>query len=430
MEALFLLTSLLMIIPIYAITIKECFPNISKTKYIVSLLFNPTFIYILSVFIQDFFINILKIKSTPHLELMIILISILICLGIFILLFDKEKKNLGMDCFIYISFILIEFTSISTLLLNYSIIEAFLSCIVLPFFTYIMYYFIITKNLKIIMEELRGFDAIILNILPCLASILVLSISLIGNVYIDKTNLELVHRYSIFSIFINYLLLVFEFISYYIIFNNANKQYNLKEINKQIIKNQEQVIGAFSKVIENSNEKTGNHVKRVSEYTYILAKALGYGEKESNNIRIASMLHDIGKVYIPNTILEKPDKLTNEEFEIIKSHVTKGEQLLHGIDGELMNLAKIIALEHHEKWNGNGYLGIKGENIHLESRIVAVADVFDALVSKRSYKESWSLEKAYDLIVSENGSHFDPLVVNAFKNHFDEISQIYYKLSN
>ena len=116
---------------------------------------------------------------------------------------------------------------------------------------------------------------------------------------------------------------------------------------------------------------------------------MGYTPEEVDTIRIASMMHDIGKLNLPSSIIEKPGKLTDEEFEIIKTHVTEGEKLLHNCPGKIMEIARIIALQHHEKWNGKGYLGLKKTEIALESRIVALADVFDALVSKRPFKEAF-----------------------------------------
>lgn len=187
----------------------------------------------------------------------------------------------------------------------------------------------------------------------------------------------------------------------------------------------EQTIQSLAEIVEAKSEFTGLHVKRVSEYTRVLAEAMGYTPDEVDTIRVASMMHDIGKINIPSSILEKPGKLTDDEFEVIKTHVTEGEKLLHNSPGRIMQTARIIALQHHEKWNGKGYLGIKGTDIALESRIVALADVFDALVSKRPYKTAFSDNTAYDIITKDSGSHFDPDVVDAFVDNYNKFISIH-----
>ena len=149
---------------------------------------------------------------------------------------------------------------------------------------------------------------------------------------------------------------------------------------------QESMIVSFAEVVENKSEQTGQHVKRVAEYSKILALELGYSEEDAEKIKIASMMHDVGKLLVPSEILEKPAKLTDEEFKEIKKHPGYGEKLLQDVDGDVLILAKKIAYEHHERFDGKGYPnGISSDNISLESRIVAVADVFDALTSPRVY---------------------------------------------
>lgn len=198
----------------------------------------------------------------------------------------------------------------------------------------------------------------------------------------------------------------------------------------QTMKIQEQVILAFAEITEAKSGQTGQHVKRVSEYSRVIAKGLELPEEEVEQIQIASMMHDVGKIMIPSEILEKPGKLTNQEFDIIKTHISTGEHLLHNALGDIMEKARIIALEHHEKWNGEGYLGKCRDEISLEGRIVAVADVFDALVSKRSYKKPWSPEEAFQKIVSESGEHFDPNIVTVFQNRYDEILHVLQQYQN
>ncbi len=188
---------------------------------------------------------------------------------------------------------------------------------------------------------------------------------------------------------------------------------------------QEEMIVSFAEITENKSWQTGQHVKRVSEYSRILATELGFSSEGSNLIRIASTMHDIGKLLIPAEILEKPGRLTDEEFEVIKQHTIYGGQLLENVEGEEMILSRTIALEHHERYDGKGYpVGITGEEISLEGRIVAVADVYDALTSKRSYKEPWKEEDAYNEIVKGRGTQFDPVVVDAFISAHDKIKNV------
>lgn len=195
-------------------------------------------------------------------------------------------------------------------------------------------------------------------------------------------------------------------------------------LNDEMRRTQEELILAFAEITESKSGQTGQHVKRVSEYSKVLGEALGLSKEETEILRTASMMHDIGKLTISADILEKPGKLTESEFKIIKTHVTAGERLLHKSPGRIMSAARLIALEHHEKWDGTGYLSKKQDDIDFYSRIVAVADVYDALVSKRSYKEAFSERRAYEIIVSEKGSHFDPNVVDAFVRSYDKILEV------
>lgn len=194
--------------------------------------------------------------------------------------------------------------------------------------------------------------------------------------------------------------------------------------NRELYEDQENLILAVSQIIENKSENTGQHVKRVSEYTEVLCKCLGFNDEDSWKISLAAMMHDVGKLMIPESILEKPGKLTAEEFEIVKKHTQYGKQMLETSPGELFKLSTDIAYDHHEKWDGTGYRGVKGEDTPVCARCVALADVFDALVSRRAYKEPWPPEKAYEEIVSQRGKQFDPTVVDAFVQNFDKFKDI------
>ena len=172
-------------------------------------------------------------------------------------------------------------------------------------------------------------------------------------------------------------------------------------------------------------EDTAVHLKHVSAYTALIAGGMGLSEQEIENIRYASPLHDIGKVGIPDAILLKPAKLTPQEYEVMKKHAFYGEKILSEAETPLLRIACQIAGCHHEKFDGTGYpAGTKGAQIPLYARIMAVADVFDALCMHRVYKPAWTPEKARDLIRSESGKAFDPAVVDGFEKAFEEIVKI------
>ena len=185
---------------------------------------------------------------------------------------------------------------------------------------------------------------------------------------------------------------------------------------------QEEMILSFAEITENKSGQTGQHIKRVSEYSRVIAEALGLGAEEVEAVRIASTMHDVGKLLIPSEILEKPGKLTDAEYAAIKTHTTMGGRLLENVEGEEMQLSRTIALQHHERYDGKGYpAGLQGDEISLEGRIVAVADVYDALTSRRSYKDAWREEDACREILNGRGTQFDPRVVDAFAAAHDKI---------
>lgn len=195
------------------------------------------------------------------------------------------------------------------------------------------------------------------------------------------------------------------------------KQLELEETKTTII----QKLGEAS---EYKDPETGMHVMRMANYSGAIAKAFGLSPEERERILIVAPMHDVGKIGIADDILRKPGRLTDDEFETMKSHATIGDKILHGHD-ELMRVAREVARTHHEKWDGTGYpLGLKGEAIPLFGRICAIADVFDALTSVRPYKEAWPTDKAIDLIKKESGLSFDPKLVEAFLAAIPEILRI------
>lgn len=187
-----------------------------------------------------------------------------------------------------------------------------------------------------------------------------------------------------------------------------------------------ETIHRLTSAAEYKDDETGDHIKRIGDYTAVIAKQIGFSPDEIENLLYAAPMHDIGKIGVPDRILLKPGKLDDEEWEIMKKHTDIGAQILKGSSAEYIKLAELIAYSHHERWDGTGYpLGLAGEDIPLAGRIVAVVDVFDALVSERPYKLAFSLEKAFAIIESEKGVHFDPKVVDAFFEVKDQIIDIY-----
>ena len=172
--------------------------------------------------------------------------------------------------------------------------------------------------------------------------------------------------------------------------------------------------------------ETGGHIKRMSHYSKLLAKLYGLSDEECELVLYAAPLHDIGKVGIPDRILLKPGRFEGNEFDIMKQHASLGAKMLEGSDEfPVLKAGHSIALEHHEKWDGSGYPhGLKGEEIHLYARIVAIADVFDALSSKRCYKEPMPLEKVLEIMKADAGTHFDPSLVDLFLDNLDKFLEI------
>lgn len=195
--------------------------------------------------------------------------------------------------------------------------------------------------------------------------------------------------------------------------------------NKEIEELQKEVIFTMGSIAEFRSKETGEHIKRVAKYSRILAAAYGLCEDDIDMLELASPMHDIGKIAIPDAILNKPGKLTNEEFEVIKTHAQKGHDMLGISNRPLFKVASQIALTHHEKYDGTGYPNsLKGEDIPIFGRITSLADVFDALGSDRCYKKAWEIEKVLEFIKEQRGKHFDPKLVDIFFDNLDDILKI------
>jgi len=203
----------------------------------------------------------------------------------------------------------------------------------------------------------------------------------------------------------------------------ANKEIEI--LNEDIVDTQKEIIFRLGGLAESRSKETGLHVKRVAKYSELLALYSGLSPEEADIVKTASPMHDIGKIAIPDAILNKPARYTEGEFEIMKNHAQIGYDMLKGSNKEILKAASIIAYEHQEKYDGSGYpRGIKGEEIHIYGRITAIADVFDALGSERVYKKAWSDKDIFTLFRNESGKHFDPKLVKIFFDNLDEFLKI------
>ena len=197
------------------------------------------------------------------------------------------------------------------------------------------------------------------------------------------------------------------------------------ELHKEIEETQREIIYKMGEIGESRSNETGNHVKRVAEYSRLLAILYGLDEKESEILFTASPMHDIGKVGVPDSILNKPGKLDENEWKIMRKHSVIGYNILKNSKREILKAAAIVAMTHHEKWDGNGYpRNLKGEDIHIYGRITAIADVFDALGSDRCYKKAWEDEAIFKFLEDEKGKHFDPKLIDLFFENIDKFKEI------
>ena len=213
-------------------------------------------------------------------------------------------------------------------------------------------------------------------------------------------------------------------------FNTQMKQINqstkeINTLNNEIEETQREVVFTMGAIGETRSKETGNHVKRVARYSEIFALHYGLSLSEAQMLRQASPMHDIGKVGIPDNILNKPGRFDKDERIIMDTHAKLGYDMLKNSHRPLLKLAATVAYEHHEKWDGTGYpQGLKGSDIHIAGRITALADVFDALGSDRCYKKAWDDERIFNLFKEEKGKHFEPKLVDIFFNNLDEFLEV------
>jgi putative two-component system response regulator len=207
---------------------------------------------------------------------------------------------------------------------------------------------------------------------------------------------------------------------------NASLEQQVNDRIKEIRDTRLEAIQRLAIAAELRDAGTGKHIYRMSRYCQLLARAIGFSKEQGELLLTTSPLHDIGKIAIPDSILLKPSSLEPHEFEIIKTHTTLGAKMLSGSDSVFLRMAEMIALTHHEKWDGTGYpQALKDEGIPLVGRICAVADVFDALSSARPYKKAWTFDDTMDEITLLKGKHFDPKLVDAFKDIGKDIKAVY-----
>ena len=208
---------------------------------------------------------------------------------------------------------------------------------------------------------------------------------------------------------------------------NRELEKKVKDRTVELHETRLQVIQQLGRAAEYRDNETGLHVIRMSHYSRLIAESMSIGENDEwvDLVHNASGMHDIGKIGIPDNILLKAGKLDEDEFKTIQTHSEIGADIIGDHDSELLKMAKLIAMYHHEKYDGSGYPhGLKGEDIPLEARIVAIADVFDALTSERPYKKAWSVEDSVNLIKEQSSIHFDPVIVEHFEVVLPKILKI------
>ncbi len=207
--------------------------------------------------------------------------------------------------------------------------------------------------------------------------------------------------------------------------SNVAVTYENLLLKEEILESQKELAYILGEAVEQRSKETGSHVKRVAHFSHLLALKYGLSQEEADLIKLASPLHDVGKIAIPDKILKKPGSFSGDEWEIMKSHAQQGADLLTSDNNEVLKMGQIIAAQHHEHWQGGGYPNnLKGEDIHIAGRITAIADVFDALGCKRCYKEPWPMEEILSEIDKQKGKQFEPKLVELLHDNLEAILEI------
>jgi response regulator RpfG family c-di-GMP phosphodiesterase len=213
-------------------------------------------------------------------------------------------------------------------------------------------------------------------------------------------------------------------------FNHQLKK-EVDRATQKLLQREQEALRVLSNAAEYKDPETASHVARVAHYSKLLARKIGLDAEEQEIVFHASPLHDIGKVGISDAILLKPAKLDETEMAAMRKHCQIGWKILESSENPYLKAGAIIAQTHHEKYDGSGYpAGCKGDQIHIYGRITAIADVFDALTSKRAYKEAWTFERALDFLKDQSGKHFDPFLCKLFIDNIDEVESIYLEFKN
>ncbi len=201
---------------------------------------------------------------------------------------------------------------------------------------------------------------------------------------------------------------------------------NLRQAGDLVQSSQEETVLRLARLVEVRDEATGHHIDRMSQISAVVGARLGLPPAACKLLQLASQLHDVGKIGVPDSILLKPGILTPDEYEIMKSHAAAGHRMLADSQSQLLRLAATVAWTHHERWDGSGYpRGLTGQSIPIEGRIAAVADVYDALTSRRVYRAAFASQTAVDMMEAERGRHFDPQVLDAFRRAAPEIDHLH-----
>ncbi len=205
----------------------------------------------------------------------------------------------------------------------------------------------------------------------------------------------------------------------------------VRRATREIADREQETINRLTRAAEFRDSETGLHIVRMGKYAEVLGRSLGLDKNDQRLLLLATPMHDIGKVATPDNVLLKQGPLDPDEWEIMKRHARAGYDILVGSSSKVLQLAALIALRHHERWDGTGYPDrLQGTQIPLAARITALSDVFDALISKRPYKRAWTLDEAFTMIKKSSGTHFDPMIVEAFVRDFDEFVEISHRFTD
>lgn len=344
------------------------------------------------------------------------LLTVIFCLAIFVAIIPTILVNvfkldsLAMTKYIVVISICVICTMMRTILSSFAF-----PIILFPILVASLYY---NQTLVLFASLMMSSGILCADIIACRHTDI-----LIGCNYTDISDMMIM-----FTVPHIVILFFMSIVAYVIVSRNFMMIQTAIDTTATMTNNQKGLIYSFAEISESKSKYTGEHIKRVAEYMRILGRASGFDEDYVEMLCTASMMHDIGKLMISEDILDKPTRLTDEEYQIMKNHVLYGEALLEKCPGELMHLACVLAKEHHERWDGSGYLGMKGEEISYISRLMAVCDVFDALTSERYYKKGWSLVDTFDEIIKLSGKSFDPKVVRLFISNFDQFKAVHNKI--